>query len=158
MPYKTKIFIIILLAGLSVPTGARTISRWHRLPRHGPPVVIRHPLERSDLAGDLLHFRYESEPVKPLMRVIRRGFVELYPEEPPEEGEVDISRSTQLLEELENEAEEALERGYDHLDLESEAAFSIFDPGSTQNASESLALPEEPELPTATVTLTLTGE
>lgn len=158
MPSKTKFILIIMLASMLSPTCAQTLSRWHRLPRHGQPQVLRHPLEHSDMPGELLHFRYEAEPVTPLMRVIKRGFSELYPVELPEEGEVDISRSTQLLENLGNEAESALEKGYDHLDLETESAFSIFDQSTSQPASESIELAEPLELPIATVSIKLNGE
>ncbi|EKD81391.1 MAG: hypothetical protein ACD_39C01832G0009 [uncultured bacterium] len=157
MQLKTQILLTIMLAGLANQIPAQTVSRWHRLPRHGQPQVIRHPLEHSDMPGELLHFRYEAEPVTPLMRVIKRGFSELYPEEIPEEGDVDISRATQLLEALENEAEEAFEHGYDHLDLSNESDFSIFDPSTSQVATESLELPELPAPTVATVSLTLTG-
>jgi len=87
-----------------------------------------------------------------MMRRIRYGFSELFPEPVPELNEVDISRATQMLEELDNEADSALELGYDTLDLSKE--LSIFDPDRVveEKASDSLELPETSDLQPATVT------
>lgn len=155
MPHK-KIIFAAALVGLLSPLAAQTVVRWHRLPRQSQPIVIRHPLERSDQPGELLQFRFETRPVTPLMRVIRRGFTELFPVAVPEEEIVDISRSTVFVEELNKEADTALSHGYDHLELSKESDFSIFDP-VVPAATDSLLLPEQPELPQATVSLTLSG-
>ncbi|MBU1105845.1 MAG: hypothetical protein KKB51_04170 [Candidatus Riflebacteria bacterium] len=158
MQHKKIIFTVALIA-LFNPLTAQTISRWHRLPRQGQPQIIRHPLEHSDQSGNLLRFRFEARPVTQLMRVIKRGFSELYPVALPEDKNIDISQATVFLEELNNEAKDALNHGYNDLDLSKESDFSIFDPDvpTETGATDSLLLPEQPTPAQATVSLTLSG-
>lgn len=156
MQFK-KIIIAITITGLLNPLNAQTVSRWHRLPRQGQPQTIKNPLERSAQPGELLRFNFETRPVTPLLRVIKRSFSELYPVALPEKEGVDISRATVFIEELNNEANKALSRGYDDLDLSKESEYSIFDPEMTteKKATDSSLLPENLEIPQATISLKL---
>ena len=153
MQYKSTIIALALICSAAAPAAAQTVTRWNRIPANGgTPQTIRHPLERADQPGELFRFSYETPPVTTMMRRIRYGFSELFPEPVPELNEVDISRATQMLEELDNEADSALELGYDTLDLSKE--LSIFDPDRVveEKASDSLELPETSDLQPATVT------
>lgn len=160
MRHKSKIFFLTFLIFTALPTNigtAQTVTHWQRIPQHGRPQMIRHPLGRSDQGGELFRLRYETVPVTTMMRRIRLGFSELFPETLPDEGIVDISRSTQLLEALEQESENALEQGYDELNFNPGTDYSIFDPDRPEqkNATNSNELPEQPELMLATVSVTL---
>ncbi|PKL50142.1 MAG: hypothetical protein CVV42_03905 [Candidatus Riflebacteria bacterium HGW-Riflebacteria-2] len=150
MPPKTTIIALMLIVCGGDQVLPQTITRWHRIPGHGQPQIIRHPLEHADQPGELFRFSYETPPVKPMMRRLRRGFSELFPEPVPEESYIDISRSTQKLEELDNEADNALELGYEKLDTDND--ISIFDPDRliVDTATGSLDLLETTELAPAT--------
>jgi len=127
------------------------------MPAHGEPELIRHPLQRTDQSGELFRLRYETLPVTTMMQRIRRGFSELFPEPAPEESYIDISRSTQQLEQLDNEADNALELGYDELDLSNDISIFDSDRATEITATDSSALPETPELMPATVSFSITG-
>ncbi len=148
--------LIFGATGQAIP---QTVTRWQKIPAQGgSPQTIRHPLERADQPGELFRFRYESPPVTTMMRRIRHGFSELFPEPVPEISSIDISRATQLLEELDNEADSALEFGYDELDLSKE--FSIFDPDRDveENATAGIELPETSDLLPATISFPIEEE
>lgn len=162
MQHKSKTLFLTFLISVTLAANigsAQTVTHWQRIPRNGRPQMVRHPLGYFEQGGELFRFRYETEPVTPMMRRIKLGFSELFPEPLPDEGIVDISRSTQLLEELEQEAGSALKQGYDELDLNPETDYSIFDPDRPEpkNASDSPELPELPELMQATVSISLDG-
>lgn len=158
MPCKKAIITVILSLLIGSQALAQDISHWQRIPAHGEPELIRHPLQRTDQTGELFRLRYETLPTTTMMRRIRRGFSELFPEPVPEESYIDISRSTQQLEKLDNEADNALELGYDELDLSNN--FSIFDPDSAidNSATDSSILPETSEFLPATVSFPISEE
>lgn len=151
MQYKKAIITVILSLLICGLASAQTITHWQRIPAHGEPEIIRHPLQRTDQSGELFRLRYETPPVTTMMRRIRRGFSELFPEPVPEESYIDISRSTQQLEKLDNEADNALELGYDELEFSDNVSIFDSDRAIDKTATESNVLPEPPELLPATV-------
>lgn len=137
---------------------AQTVTRWHRLPWQGKPKTINHPLAGADQPGELLRFRYETLPQTPMMRRIKRGFNELFPEPVASDSFIDISRTTQVLEKLEQEAEAARMAGYQGLATGSD--YSLFDPDSrppAEVASTGFEIINIDRVPTASVSLTITG-
>jgi len=103
---------------------SQSISRWLVFPRENQPDFIMHPLSRSDRANIKLKFLYETEPVKPLLKQIKKSFPEIIPTEPAATQSYDIGQATIILEELLKEANEILNQ-------------------PDQNASSSTGLPEK---------------
>ncbi len=64
--------VVLLLTATSV--SARTISRWLRMPLNQHPRATRHPSESFRDPGINLQFKFESDPVKSLLRLIGDKF------------------------------------------------------------------------------------
>lgn len=106
---SNKTFWLIFSALLLTQTlFSQTLWRGLRLPQNDRPRFIRHPLADSQSPGITLQFRYEPEPVKPLLRVIHRGITEANHTASAPEEIFDIGKSTMFLEELSREAASAL--------------------------------------------------
>lgn len=104
-----KTYLLIFPALLLTQTlFSQTLWRGLRLPQNDRPSFTRHPLANSQSPATILHFKYEPEPVKPLLHLIHRGIVEANPIASASEEIFDIGKSTMVLEELSREAAEAL--------------------------------------------------
>ncbi|KAF1082593.1 MAG: hypothetical protein GQF41_1314 [Candidatus Rifleibacterium amylolyticum] len=158
MQFNKAIITVILSLLICDLAAAQNISHWQRIPAHGEPELIRHPLQHTDQSGELFRLRYETLPATTMMRRIRRGFSELFPEPVPEESYIDISRSTQQLEKLDIEADNALELGYDELDLSNNVSIFDSDRAIDITATDSSILPETSELMPATVSFPISEE
>lgn len=158
MPHKALVIVVILFLFVGGQVLPQTITRWHRIPGEGQPQLIRHPLERADQPGQLFQLRYENLPQARMQSRLKHGFNELLVKPVQKVDEIDISRATQQLENLDNEANMALEQGYEQTDIIT--GYSIFDPDrpQQQTASESLQPAELPVIPTATISLSLSED
>ncbi len=158
MQRKRTVITILLSLCLCNQALPQTVTHWQRIPDLSEPQTTRHPLQRSDQGGELFRLRYEAVPTTNMMHRIRHGFSELFAEPVPEEDYIDISRATQQLEILDNEADDALELGYDQLELIRD--LSIFDPDRTVEVTATAGeeLPEETNLLPATVSFPIAGE
>lgn len=109
MPNDMKNLLALLIALICAATAsAQPISRWIKLPRHSVATTENSPLANGAIQGTLLRFNFETEPVKPLMRTIKRSFPEAAPSEEIPVESFDLGRSTIIMEELFKEAQETL--------------------------------------------------
>lgn len=108
MQFKLKrtAFLLLLAFLLSWPGYPQEVRRWLRIPFAGTPTITRHQLQQSDKAGIIKQSRYENNPVRPLLKKLRKYFPELWARKTIEDDTIDISESTLLLESLQTEADE----------------------------------------------------
>lgn len=107
MQFKKSV-IIILIALIGAPAWTQDVSRWIRFADKGRPEFIRHPLNEAAKGGATLHFRYETKPVSPLLRIIRKNFPETKAKQTFSEDIMDGGKSTILVEKMQYEADEYL--------------------------------------------------
>lgn len=104
MQFK-KIFIFIVFVGLCNTLLPQDSARWIRFPRHEQPLITRQELSSEFLRGKTLKFRFETDPVKPLLRTINQYFPELAPQATTTEGIMDTGKKTMFLEQMQLEAD-----------------------------------------------------
>lgn len=111
---RCKILLLLFFALFLVchKADSQTVSRWLSFPRENQPGFIKDPLAKGNLAKTLLKFQYETEPVTPLMRKLFKSFPEAFPQELITTQTLDIGRSTIILEELKDEADEILQQQF----------------------------------------------
>ncbi|MFZ5952701.1 MAG: hypothetical protein ACOYXC_18510 [Candidatus Rifleibacteriota bacterium] len=105
---KINLLGIIALLVASTAIMAQDASRWQRIPYHGSGRFVRNPLHNHDQPGVVFPVVYEKQPVRPLLRMIRKNFPEL--SAPKRAGEslpatIDMSQSALLLQNLQAEAD-----------------------------------------------------
>lgn len=106
-----SIFLTATIIALSMGNVAsgQTVSRWLRVPSQRQLHIIRHPSDSFRDHGVNLHFKFEADPVKPLLRLIDRSFSETGGSiSVIENGLPDETGLT--LKDLDREAEEALSK------------------------------------------------
>jgi len=92
---------------------SQNISRWLSFPRESQPGIIKDPLAQGHRGKSHLKFQYETEPVTPLMRLLIKSFPEAFAPEALATESYNIGRSTIILEELKDEADEILQQSPD---------------------------------------------
>ena len=109
MPSKFNYFIVLLLLSWGiVPVHSQNAPRWLRIPSQSAPTITRHRLQLGDKPGIVSRLDYDKTPATPILHMIGKYFPELSPKKPIVEDRIDVSKSTLLLESLENEANEIL--------------------------------------------------
>jgi hypothetical protein len=104
MQFK-KFLIFIILTGVTQIIFSQDSSRWIRFPNNEPPLITRQELSSEALGGKTLRFRFETEPVGPLLRSINKYFPELAPQATSTEEIMDTGKKTMFLERLQIDAE-----------------------------------------------------
>ncbi|MGM0599719.1 MAG: hypothetical protein ACQETH_07845 [Candidatus Rifleibacteriota bacterium] len=100
-----KILIFIIFIGVTNAILSQDSSRWIRFPRHEQPLITRQELSSEALGGKTLEFKFETVPVKPLLRTINKYFPELVPQATLTIEIMDTGKETMFLEKLQLEAE-----------------------------------------------------
>lgn len=145
---------------------AQTLRRNLRLPYNDRPRIIRHPLADNTSNGETLYFKFESEPLRQMLRRIHRSIPEADRLASAPEEILDISKSTMIIEELNREAAEALENPASASMLTGSAPIDLIASAPAEiNASEPVKLiasypPEinaSPTIPVASVTSAVKG-
>jgi len=112
MRCKTLIILFFALFLVSHKADSQTVSRWLSFPRETRPGIIKDPLAHGNHGKTLLKFQYETEPVTPLMRKLFKTFPEAFPPPPVATQTLNIGRSTMMLKELKDEADEILQHQF----------------------------------------------
>jgi len=101
-----KFFIFIIFIGITKSILSQDSSRWIRFPKHKQPFITRQELSSEALGGKTLEFRFETVPVKPLLKTINKYFPELVPQATATSEAMDTGKETMFLEKLQLEAEQ----------------------------------------------------
>ena len=107
MQLRRFLFLFLLSGFIAATLPAQNINRYIRISRHGINEIVRHPLGSVSNPGENFQFRYEVEPGKSMLRRINKSFPE-FRQIATGSDELQVTRNTVLLEELDREAEEAL--------------------------------------------------
>jgi hypothetical protein len=103
---KQHIGIAITILGIIASRlNSQDMNRHMRIPENSAPYIIRHQLQGTSDHGTTLKLRYETSPVSPLFRMIRKNFPELFVTATEAEELIDTGKSTILLEQLQIELE-----------------------------------------------------
>lgn len=124
----TKIALLICLSWLTQPAATQDSNRWLRIPMTGKAEIIRHPLSGASAYGKTLRFQYETDPVTPLLKIIRKNFPETRAIDASYSQEImDTGKSTILLEKMQLEAENNLMNATDTIqEANASEAASLF--------------------------------
>ncbi len=149
--YLLALAAAALLSG--TPLTAQSTSRWIRMPLQGTPRIIRHPLVDNRTPGANLQFKYETEPVKPLLRLIHRGIPEANPVATGSDAAQLIDPNSLTIEKLDREAAEALRNP----SLSDVSSYPVIIPGGKMPATASATLASGSTLPLQLLPLQGTG-
>lgn len=107
MQLRRFLFLFLLSGSIAATLPAQNIDRYIRISRQEINEIVRHPLANVRNPGENFQFRYEVEPGKSMLRTINKKFPE-FRQIATGSDELQVTRNTLLLEELDREAEEAL--------------------------------------------------